>query len=482
MGSGIVKSEEGALEKENVALPVPAFPESKEQKVALQSGTNFKGISQTNLCGGNEEDVVVNIIGSGCIISSGGKAVEGTCEDTTDTEYSSSSSFGDTGSGVADASGLAFTDAEEESPMCDDWSRTSPVRKNKTTTMHWRRFIHPIRWRCKWIELQLKKLNSLALKYDKELAAYDYRKQLEFSKFTVDDFNVKSVPISDGIRRNKVMKRKKRNKAEECDLSSYVSNHNIFSYYENKNHSHDTCVEDFRGDALKGNADNIEEFKFNDTWSSVSHGDNDKAFNDIIQKIDKLQSQVEKLKTRIDNVVSENPGKFCSVTQLSMIGPSDGGYHHSGHNSASFVGNENTVPVSFVHASSQQKSELNEEDLLLTENTLSTQEGITPFIETTNRPHLEVLRENTKDEILIQNQAANEELHDFENVRNQFLEKTKESIEEQKSISTAQVSESDMDNENAVSTLKACSTSKSNFRRNTKRGRKKSGTKRWKRR
>lgn len=77
----------------------------------------------------------------------------------------------------------------------------------------------------------MKKLNTLALKYDKELAAYDYRKQLEFSKFTIDDLNVKSVPIYDGIGTNKVMKRKKRKKAEERDVSSYVSTHSIFSYY-----------------------------------------------------------------------------------------------------------------------------------------------------------------------------------------------------------------------------------------------------------
>lgn len=88
----------------------------------------------------------------------------------------------------------------------------------------------------------------------------------------------------------------------------------------------------------------------------------------------------------------------------------------------------------------------------------------------------------TKDEILIQNQAAKEELHDFESVRNQFEEKTKKSVEEQKPISTAQVSESVMDTENAVPTLKAGSTSNSNFRRITNRRRKKPGSKRWKRR
>ncbi|KAH1156123.1 hypothetical protein AAZX31_18G233100 [Glycine max] len=447
MSSGNVKPEEEALEKENVGVPVPEISEPKEQK----AGSNCKGIEQIPLSGENEEDVLVNITGSGSIIS-GGKAVEDASEDVTDATPCSSSSFGDTDSGLEDASASAFTNTEVESPMCDgDQSKTSLCRKNKTTTSHWRRFIHPVRWRCKWLELQVKKLNSVALKYDKELAAYDHRKQLEFSKFSIDDLNVKSVPIYDGIHTNKVMKRKKRKKAEESDLSSYVSNHSIFSYYENKNRG--ACIEDFRGDALRGNAEiNIEELKFNDKLPSVDLEDNDKAIKDIIQRIEELQSQVGKLKTRIDNVVSENPGKFCSVTQLSMIGSSDG-FNHSRHNSASFVGNDNTFP-----------------------------DRITSFIETTIKPQLEFLQENTKDEILIQNQAAKEELHDFESVRNQFVEKTKKSVEEQKPISAAQVSESVMDTENAVPTLKAGSTSNSNFRRITNRRRKKPGSKRWKRR
>ncbi|KAK7394556.1 hypothetical protein VNO78_15087 [Psophocarpus tetragonolobus] len=460
MGPGNVNPEEKGV------VGVTEFSEPKEQKVVLQPGT-----------GANEEDVVVNIVGSGCI-----RAAEDSSEDATDAECPCSSSFGDTNSGREDASSSEFTDTEVESQMPHGHqSKASRSRKNKTTTLHWRTFIHPVKWRCKWLELQVKKLNSLALKYDKELATYDYRKQLEFSKFTIDDLNVKSVPVYDAIRGNKVMKRKKRNKAEERDLSSYMSNHSIFSYYENKNHG--TCMEDFRDDALRGNADiNIEEFKFNDALSSVDLEDNDKAINEIIQRIEELQSQVGKLKARIDNVVSENPGKFCSVTQLSMIGPSNG-FNHSGHNAASFVGNDNKFPVSFVHAPSQHKSKLNSEDLLLTENTLATRDRITPFIETTNMmPQLGFLQQNTKDEILIQNQAAKEELHNYESVRDQFVEKNKESVEEQKMVSTAQVSESDTNTANAVSTLKAGSTLNSNFRRGTKRKRKKPGSKGWKQR
>jgi len=78
----------------------------------------------------------------------------------------------------------------------------------------------------------------------------------------------------------------------------------------------------------------------------------------------------------------------------------------------------------------------------------------------------------TKDDILIQNQAAKEELHDFESIRNQFMEKAKESVEEHKSMST----------ENPVSALQVGSASNLNLRRSKRRGRRKIVSKGWKRR
>ncbi|BAT83426.1 uncharacterized protein HKW66_Vig0110580 [Vigna angularis] len=460
------RPEEDALKMENGKVPFSAFSESKEQKVIQQPRSSCQIIENIPKSGASEEDVQVNIVGSGSG-TFGGKAVEDACDEATDSECSSSSSFGDTDSGTEDASCSAFTNTEIESlPICDgDQSKTSLSRKNKARTWHWRSFIHPVKWRCKWLELQVKKLNTLALKYDKELAAYDHRKQLEFSKFTIDDLNVKSVPIYDGTGRNKVMKRKKRNKTEEHNLSSYISKHSIFSYYENKNQG--TCVEDSCGDTLNF----TEEFKFNDTLSTADLEDNDKTIIDVIKRIEELQSHVGKLKTRIDNVVRENPGKLCSVTQLGMTGPSDG-LHHSGHNSSSLICNDNTFPVRFVRASSPYKSELNKEDLFLNQNTLPTRAMTTPFIETTNMPQHEFLPDNTEYGILIQNQAAKEELHDFESGRNQFMEKTKESVEEHKSMSP----------ENAVSALQVGSASNSNLRRSKRRGRRKIGSKGWKRR
>lgn len=87
-------------------------------------------------------------------------------------------------------------------------------------------------WRCKWIELQMKQLQSQARKYEKELAAYNHSKQLDLAHFTLEDSNIKSIPISDRMHRNKVMKRNKRKRVEEqCDIELYMSNHSLFSYY-----------------------------------------------------------------------------------------------------------------------------------------------------------------------------------------------------------------------------------------------------------
>jgi len=124
-------------------------------------------------------------------------------------------------------------------------------------------------------------------------------------------------------------------------------------------------------------------------WASVDHQkDNDKSFVDMIENVEALLSQVENLKTRIDTVKYENPGKFCSATQSNIVGPSNG-FNRSVHNSASFAGKEIPVPGSFAG-----KSELYAEDQLMTDNALSIREGITPSIESANRTQFEVQGEN----------------------------------------------------------------------------------------
>lgn len=58
-----------------------------------------------------------------------------------------------------------------------------------------------------------------------------------------------------------------------------------------------------------------------DGLSSLELKDGDIWLQQILRKIDLMQSQVHKLKTRVDNVVNESPRKFTSVNVLSSVTP-----------------------------------------------------------------------------------------------------------------------------------------------------------------
>ncbi|XP_020990530.1 uncharacterized protein LOC107473266 [Arachis duranensis] len=405
------------LKNKSGSIHSPAFsrqkvPEPRKDYIGDACGMETSRIEQTHFSDENE-NVEVNITGS----TNSGQAlvVEDSREDATE----SSSSFGHTESDTENVP--SFSDPEVESCLCADNASSSmsndyfesPPRRKKGVTSHWRKFIHPLMWRCKWIELRLKQLQSQELKYEKELAAYNYRKQLDFAHLTLDGSDIKSVPISGRMHRNKIMKRKKRNRVEEkYDLASYMSNHSLFSYYEQKDRTVDTCLKDVHGAANGGNIDDIE-FKLDDLWSYVDYENSDKSLDDIIQKIEAVQSQVHKLKTRIDKVIKENSGKFDSGNQLDKPGTPQ----------------------------------------LEPGNASLTDEGFNLLVEMTDKPRLEDLREEIKDGTLIQNQEAKKEL---------------------------QVSESDFSVEDVVpnihSTLKVCSTSKSNVPKNKRKRRNKSAS------
>lgn len=110
--------------------------------------------------------------------------------------------------------------------------------RKKKLTNHWRNFIRPLMWRCKWTELRIKEMELQALKYARELAAYDQRKQpydqrkqLGFDQFIFEGLGSKSLPFSSQCFKKKTIKRRKRKRVEDTtDLTSYMSKHHLFSY------------------------------------------------------------------------------------------------------------------------------------------------------------------------------------------------------------------------------------------------------------
>ncbi|XP_022874957.1 uncharacterized protein LOC111393583 [Olea europaea var. sylvestris] len=155
------------------------------------------------------------------------------------TEYSSS--FADTTSGNGNSSELS--DAEVESqffgdndvmPPFDAFNGIFPMRKKKLTA-HWRNFIHPLMWRCKWTELKIKELELQASKYDRCIAAHERRKRMSIDQLTVEQSGSRSLPFKSQYRRKRAMKRRKRKRLEDTtDIGSYMSKHILFSGHENK--------------------------------------------------------------------------------------------------------------------------------------------------------------------------------------------------------------------------------------------------------
>lgn len=117
------------------------------------------------------------------------------------------------------------------------------LSSKKRLTTHWKKYIRPLMWRCKWIELRMNECQSQALKYDKKLAAYSQRKLHNLRQAGSENSAARLVSLSCRNDRKQVMKRKRRKRLEDTsDLSSYMSQHNLFSYYGTHCSDYYTCV------------------------------------------------------------------------------------------------------------------------------------------------------------------------------------------------------------------------------------------------
>ncbi|KAI3449058.1 hypothetical protein Pfo_005723 [Paulownia fortunei] len=372
-------------------------------------------------------DVEVNIME--CTKSGGNELVEAECLDTTE----SSSSFDDCDYGVENVDTLgdseALSDFHGDAASAldfDGFGEMFRMRKKKLTT-HWRSFVQPLMWRCKWVELQIKKLEAEAQKYDRELKEYSQQKQVQLEKSTLEGLGVKSLPFSQNHVRSEVLRRKKRRRAEATkDVAAFMSHHNLFSYYENRKYF---TVGAFMDDELKNSAKatqkvNIDdEFWGNDELLCVETGNGDNFLEHIFRKIEFLQSQVGKLKSRVDMVTSENGGKFSSADNLSVPIP----YNDligSPINTAAPPNNGDRMPVGTYFAS-QLISEYNMGDVLLVPESAVTSHGeVVPDANgSTNHFYFADAYGQGDDEILIDNRRAKEEMNNFEEVRIQPIQR-----------------------------------------------------------
>ncbi|KAG9440204.1 hypothetical protein H6P81_020369 [Aristolochia fimbriata] len=358
-------------------------------------------------------------------------------EDPDATEYSSS--FGGTISGSEEGSKFNASDVEVESQchaenelsaFFDGFSRLFPQRK-KRLTAHWRRYVRPLMWRCKWIELRVKELQSRASKYDK-LLAYAKDKQARKDEVAIQCSVARSMPLFGQTVRQRVMKRRKRTRMEETvDISSYMARHNLFAYYENKKHEADggAIEDDFSNQVTPANMANKNADASREVPESLQlkSEDGNSYLEQFLWNIELLQSQVGKLKSGLDEVISKNIGQSSSVENLGNGLPSD---LPSVLSPTISPVNEGQMPVATLYMSpSHHISEYEFGDLVMTESAVSSFGDITlpDVIESTvglfsaNGRSFDLPQSGDSphyfdDGILIHKHSVEEELQDFEMV------------------------------------------------------------------
>ncbi|KAG6767032.1 hypothetical protein POTOM_028211 [Populus tomentosa] len=390
--------------KENITVR-----QDPEDNKVLQCASNCQDKSfhdDQDKAAGGSADVDVNIID--CTNGSDNEQIVARYEDSTE----SMSSFGDLESETKSVS----SDTEVESQLFvgggsisifDGYGGAFQMRRKRLTDQ-WRRFIRPLMWRCKWVELQIKEFQSQALKYDREIAEHEQRKLFDHETFMAEGFPVKSLPFSTCMERKKAMKRKKRKRFEEtADVASYMRQHNLFSYYENRKSAidgasvDDGCLNpggDFSAKTINGN----DEFGFQDGLASLQSSDN--ISEHILRQIEVLKSQVHKLKARVDKVASENPVKFSSVNALSLLAPSDA-LTSSDCNPASVAKRGDSMPSRLPHTVSNMGN-------VMPETAVSSHREATSqsdMIGSTGLPHVGASCGNAEKGILIHNAAVKEE-------------------------------------------------------------------------
>lgn len=257
-------------------------------------------------------------------------------EDPNATEYSSS--FSDTASEDADmlCNELA-EDAEVEShywdetdlgPAYDSFSSIFHYRKKRLTN-HWKSFIRPLMWRSKWVELKIREIESRALEYPKELESLHQEKlgvNIDPSVLETYGKGIKSLPFSNPSYRKRAAKRRRKRKKVEStdDLTSYMSHHNLFSYIETRRLSSDgmSMADDDFGAGKDPRVDSKDQVDLVDDDSLFDHREGDSVLEEVLWKIELVHSQVLRMKSQVEVVMSKNAARFSSSENLSHLAAS----------------------------------------------------------------------------------------------------------------------------------------------------------------
>ncbi|EPS61489.1 hypothetical protein M569_13308 [Genlisea aurea] len=201
-------------------------------------------------------------------------------------------------------------------------------RKNKPTE-HWRAYVQPLIWRCKWIELQIKKLESQGRVYENLL---DKTKKWSLQHGVIPIDGVKSTPFSHVNGKSNLSKFYMFYLDFETRVFSAENKKPLTDCVPKRNESRNT------GKATQTTADVDIDFCEEDELFSTNC-DADNADEHLLWKISSLQSQVGLLKTKLSRITSRNVWIFACIDDLSCFSmPSSASTPTAGGD-----GNERTV-------------------------------------------------------------------------------------------------------------------------------------------
>ncbi|XP_023738769.1 uncharacterized protein LOC111886756 [Lactuca sativa] len=399
------------------------------------------------------------------------------CEDD---DTATSSSFDDT------FSDLEIHEHEDDNEVMSELHGDAALMpRKKRVTSDWRKFIRPIMWRCKWLELQIQKFQSQAMKYDKELEKDYQRKQLKYKNFESEGQCAKSMPCIHDSHREKPLKRKKR-KHEEVDAKLYMSQHTVFSYFATKKSTDKGVVtmdEDQTNSVAATSTEKnvVNEFRVPDELLSLDFRD-DYSLEQILWKIEVAETRVGDMATKLESIMTENAGRFPSMEEINL---------HEANNVLQSKFPKSKGGQSAVASFASQLMKFNtdddvddDDDMVKLEN-----DGEGSCLQDVNKPMEEPLvdaRKRSTDGILIYNRRAKKPQMDSGGVKIHPMEKLESAKEEiSKKTDTPLVSENSS-SQNEEPALKIRSVSKLSAPKNKKkrasRARRKSGSSLWTRR
>lgn len=415
--------------------------------------------------------------------------------DTTSTNQDNSATLSDT-----EVESQFYSDVNGFSSPFDDFGTVLRVRKKRLTS-HWRSFIRPLMWRCKWAELKIKQFESQALKYAKNIAARDLTKHLASNQPIPEGFTSRSMPYTCQRRRRKLMKRRKRVRVEDTiDADSYMSHHVLFSYNESKKSDPDgvSIMDDFDEPEQNTSSQEVLGLGMHNNGSFLEDKDND--MEHIFRKIDMAHSRVHKLKAQLASVISEHARMFPLSENSNHLGLSEA--QTSSVRSPTFsTCNGDAVSVGGLYAMAQHPSEFDMGGLGMSEHAISNYGEsfhIPDIIESTvgtlssvdvthNQSQIGDSCENILDNMLVHDETTETERHTLRNCQHQVIVKQEVvKSEEEESTHLVPALESDTATKDAVpqdqSTLKSCLVSEFQIPKNKrKRGERKAGSGNWSR-